>query len=220
MKRFLLVLALLCLTACAPATPVSTPGVVTVYASVATQAWFGKLFECGGRQPAVIRMSASAADADVVLQVGAPANPSLPVFQIGSEDVLVVANPAHGAPLLSSEQVRELFTGQIDDWGAIDPAKAGKVQVWVFAQGNDVQQVLASTLGDTAVVSTARLATSPEEMAAAIAGDPNAIGILPRHWKPDNVQDVFTAASAPVLAITPSEPAGVVKGLLSCLQGK
>jgi hypothetical protein len=56
-------------------------------------------------------------------------------------------------------------------------------------------------------------------MSRAIANDPNAVGILSRRWKTEDVSDVYVAASAPVLAITPSEPQGVIKDLLACLQG-
>jgi hypothetical protein len=90
--------------------------------------------------------------------------------------------------------------------------------VWVFAEGEDVQGVFASTLGGNPVVSTARLATSPDEMSTAVASDQNAIGVLSRYWKAGNVTEVFTAASAPVLAITLTEPREAVSQLIACLQ--
>lgn len=218
MKKTLFVL-LLFVAACVPATPTATPQVISVYATPAAQPWLARLYDCGARQPAVVRLTDSGAEADIVLRLGAPSTLANPAFQIDSEDVLVVANPAHAATSLNAEQVRGIFGGQINDWGAIDPASPGKVQVWVFAPGQDVQQVFSDTLAGAPIVSSARLATSPQEMAAGIAADPNAIGILPRHALTQQVAAVFTVASAPLLAITPVEPVGAVKGLLACLQG-
>jgi hypothetical protein len=68
------------------------------------------------------------------------------------------------------------------------------------------------------VTSLAQLAVSPDEMYKAIADDVNAIGILPRSWKVENVQEVYVAATVPVLAITPYEKQGVTADLLACLQ--
>jgi hypothetical protein len=46
----------------------------------------------------------------------------------------------------------------------------------------------------------------------------NAIGFLPRHWKAGNVREVASAGMAPVLAVTKTEPQGVIMELISCLQ--
>jgi hypothetical protein len=218
MKRYLLVI-LLWFTACAPASPASTPTVVSVYATAAAQAWLSKLYDCGARQAVVVRLADTPSAADIVLRLGEPADLSTAAYQIDSEDVLVVVNPARGSAGLSAEQVRGLFSGQINDWSRIDPSKTGSVQVWVFAQGEDVEQVFEKTLAGSPVVSNARLATSPAEMISAIAADPNAIGILSRHWKTADVSEAYVLASAPVLALSPSEPIGTVKDLLACLQG-
>jgi hypothetical protein len=217
LKKFLVLLLLL--SACTPAGPAATPPVVSVYASAATQAWLVELYECAAQQSVVLRLADSAADAEIVLRLGEPANLSTPAFQVDTEELLVVVNRVHPFNILSAEQVRGLFTGQIDDWSQIEASKTGKVQVWVFAQGEDVQEVFASTLGGSPVVSSARLAVSPEAMSQGVANDENAIGILPRHWKMGNVADVHVAASLPVLALTPSEPQGALTSLLACLQG-
>lgn len=216
-KIFLAILLLLAACAPAPATPTPTPVVVKVYATMATQAWQAELFTCA-EQRSVVLVVSDPASADISLRIGEPHNLSMPAFQLGWEEIVVVVNRVHPFNQLNTDQVTQLFTGEISDWSQIDATKTGKVDVWVFAQGEDVQQVFSQTLGGKAIVSTARLATSPDEMALAVAGDPNAIGILSRHWKMGNVSDIYVAASAPVLAITPVEPQGAVKDLLACLQ--
>ena len=220
MKKIMLFL-LLFVTACNTAPtekPASTPTVVKVYATAATQAWQTNLFDCATKQSVALTLS-DPGSADISLRMGEPQNLSMPAFQLGWEEIVVVVNKSHSFGQLQTEQVAELFTGGISDWSQVNPAETGAVQVWVFAAGEDAQQVFAKTLAGKPVVSSARLATSPEEMSRAIANDPHAIGILSRRWKTGNISDVYVAASAPVLAITPSEPQGVIKDLLACLQG-
>ena len=176
------------------------------------------MFKCAGQQSVVLTLN-DPGSADVTLRMGEPQNLSMPAFQLGYEEVLVVVNKSHSFQQLRTEQVSELFTGAITDWSQITPTETGTVQVWVFPEGDDTQQVFATTLAGKPVISNARLAASPEEMSRAIANDPNAIGILSRRWKTENLMDVYVAASAPILAITPSEPQGMLKNLLACLQG-
>jgi hypothetical protein len=217
MKKLFLMIILI-LSACAPASASSTAQVVQVYSTSAAQPWLAELYSCAAEQSIVIRESEKES-ADIVLRLGQPATLATPAFQVGTDEVLVVVNRVHPFNNLSAEQVRGLFTGEIGDWSEIIPSKTGKVQVWVFAQGADVQEVFAKTLAGSSPVSSARLATSPDAMAQAIAGDENAIGILSRHWKMGNVSEVYVATSAPVLAITSSAPQGMLKDLLACLQG-
>lgn len=219
---------LLLLTACAAppsenAALTSSPVVVKIHATAAAQAWQSELFDCAANHAAVLVLS-DPGSADILLRVGEPQNLSLPAFQLGSEEILVVVNPARSSRQLQVEQVVQLFTGEISDWSQVTPSisdvqNGGTVRVWVFSDGEDVQQVFATWLAGSPVVSGARLAASPEAMVRAIADDPNAVGILSRHWKTESVSDVYVAASAPVLAVTPSEPQGIVKDLLACLQG-
>jgi hypothetical protein len=228
MKKIMLCLMLF-VTACG-ATPIDAPhptptlAVIKVYATAAAQPWQAELFNCAAKQSAALVLS-DPGSADILLRIGEPQNLSMPAFQLGWEEIVVIVNKVHSFGQLQTEQAAELFTGEISDWSQITPlsppmqGERGAVQVWVFAAGEDVQQVFAKTLAGKPIVSSARLATGPEEMSQAIANDPNAVGILSRHWKTGNVSDAYVAASAPVLAITPFEPEGVVKDLLACLQG-
>jgi len=214
-------LAVLLLSACGPAGTVGvfSPQVITVYSTAAAQPWLAKLYDCASEKSAVISIVNQPQSAMIVLRLGEPGHLSTPAFQIARDSVQVVTNQAQGLPQLNVEQVRQLFSGQINDWSQIDPSKAGKVQVWVFAQNEDIQQAFAATLLGGSIVSSARLATSPTEMAEAIVKDANAIGILPGQWRMDNITSVYTTAAIPVLAITPSEPQGAVGDILACAQG-
>ncbi len=211
-------LGLICvflLAACAPATSTATPQLVNVYASSAAGPWLSDLYHCPSS--AVIRLS-DPGSAEITIRLGAPADLSTPAFQIGTDDILVVVHPQVGVGSLTREQVSQLFIDQVTNWkdvGGNDLA----VQVWSFSPDEDIQQFFDSAILDgRPVTSLARLAVSAQNMSDSVGSNPGSIGILPRRWKAGNTRDVFTAGAVPVLAITESEPTGVVRDLIACLQ--
>jgi hypothetical protein len=224
MKRIasIFVVVFFLLSACSPSTPVATSAPLTVQYTFAATSWLADLYTCTGG--AVVRDEPRSADmldpgsADLVLRIGQPANLTSPAYQIGTEDILVVVNKQNPINRLSADQVSGLFTGRIQTWKDINKSDAA-VAVWVFPAGEDVQQLFeGAALGGAPASSDARLAITPDEMARAVAGDVNAIGILPRHWKAGNVSDVYTVTQVPVLAIVAAEPQGALAQILVCLQ--
>lgn len=132
-----------------------------------------------------------------------------PAWQIGTEDILIVASLQSPLPNLTPQRARELFAGRGDP----------SVQVWAYASAEDTQMIFESALMDGRnVASLARLAVSPSHMVESLIADADAVGILPRGWMTDSLRELFVAASVPVLALTPSGPEGVVRELIACMQ--
>ena len=197
------------LIACAPATPQVTPQVVSVYATPATQPWLPDLADCVGKSSAILRSVERPADADIALRIGQPADLSQPAFQIDTEDILVVTHRESPVQNLNLEQVKTIFSG----------VSGMDLEIWEYAPGQDIQQVFETeVMQGIPVTSQARLATSPQQMSDVLNSDKNAVGILPRHWKAGTVRDVYTYSGVPVLAIVASEPRGIIKDILACLQ--
>ena len=224
MKRTFVFLILTCflLPSCNSPTQTAPTEPITVQYSAAAVPWLTSLYDCAGTN--VVSAEQRAADfqdlhtVDLAIRIGQPNILTTPAYQIGDEQLLVIVNPQNPENTLTAEQVRSLFTGQFLNWrevnGSNDP-----VQVWVYSPGEDVQQIFEQTLlGGSPVTSTARLATGPDEMVQAVANDVNAVGILTRHWEMENVADIFSVATVPVLALTAGEPQGAVQELLACLQ--
>ena len=67
-------------------------------------------------------------------------------------------------------------------------------------------------------MSSALIAVNPQQMSDTLVNQSNTVGILPRHWKAGDSREVFAVATVPVLALTESEPQGVILDLISCLQ--
>jgi hypothetical protein len=144
-----------------------------------------------------------------VLRIGEPGVLTLSAYQIDSEDILIVTHRQSAVQNLTLESARVLFAGQGDP----------SVQVWVYASGEDVQDVFDQfVMKVSSITSSARVAATPQQMSDTLVNESNAVGILPRHWKAGDDREVFKVATVPVLALTNSEPEGVIKELIACLQ--
>jgi hypothetical protein len=207
-QKYLIVLLSSLLFSCSPITPSVTPQLITVYSTSAAQTWLPDLYGCAGTSTAVSRVD-EPSTADIVLRVGEPSFLDTPAFQIDTEEILIVTHRQSPVQNLTIEDVHALFAGQGDP----------SVQVWVYASGEDVQRVFDQTvMQGTRVSSSARLAVNPQHMSDTLVNEPNTVGILPRHWKAGDMREAFSVGAVPVLAITKSEPQGVIQELLACLQ--
>lgn len=202
-----LVLVLLLVSSCLTGTPPPTPLVVTVASTSAAAPWLTEAYACAGTATLLSRVDDPSA-ADISLRVGEPEAITVPAFQIDTEEILIVTNRQSPVQNMTLDQVRLLF-----EWG--DPS----AQVWVYASSEDIQKVFDQfVMEGRSVVSSAKLAVDPQQMSDTLVNESNAVGILPRHWKAGDVRDVYSVAKVPVLALTKSEPQGVVKDILACLQ--
>ena len=217
-----IILACLLLDSCTSPTPTISLELITVQYTGAAVPWLASMYECAGTN--LVSAEQRTADfldlqsVDLAIRIGQPNDLTFPAYQIGEEEILLIVNPQNKVTDLTTEQARGLFTGQILDWQEVNGSRES-VQVWVYSPGEDVQQIFEQILlGGSPVTSTARLATGPDEMIQAVASDVNAVGILTRHWKMDNVTGIYSVATVPVLALTASEPQGIVQEMLACLQ--
>lgn len=206
---YLIVLFSLWLASCSTSTPPSpTSQVIPVYSTSAAEPWLYSVYECAGSSAVISRVDDPAA-AEIVLRVGEPASLDTPAFQIDTEEILIVTHRQSPIQNLNLEGARALFAGQGDP----------SVQVWVYASGEDVQEVLERVvMTGSHVSSSARLAANPQQMSDTLVNEVNTVGILPRHWKVGDARDVFSVATVPVLAIIDTEPQSGVKELIACLQ--
>lgn len=206
MKRFFLFLLSSSIFACAPA-PSSPPQIVDVYAAASASPWLEELYACADEASVTLHFTIDAPQ--IQLRLGEPDEWPGPAWQIGTEDILIVASLQSPLPSLTPGRARELFAGR----------GGPSVQVWAYASGEDAQRMFESALMDgRSVTSLARLAVSPAHMVEALTSDPNAVGILPRRWMADGLRELFLVANIPVLALTLSEPEGVVRDLIACMQ--
>ena len=197
----------LLISSCSTSTPPPVPEVVSVYSTSSTTPWLTEAYACAGTSTVLSRVD-NPSDADISLRVGEPGLLSSFAYQIDTEEILIVTHRQSPVQNLTLDEARMVFMQG-------NPS----VQVWVYASGEDVQQVFGqSVMEGRNVVSSAKVAVDPQQMADVLVNESNTIGILPRHWKVGDAREVFSVATVPVLALTNSEPEGVVKELISCLQ--
>jgi len=167
------------------------------------------VYECAAQVSAIIRLSDSPSDADIRLQVGEPEHLSGFAYQIDEEEILLVTHRESPVQKLTLDEAQNLFAGLGDL----------SVQVWVYASGEDVQIVFDQfVMKGRSISSSARVAVNLQQMSDMLVNQPNTVGILSRHWMAGNTREVFSVATVPVLAITQTEPQGVVNRLIGCLQ--
>lgn len=196
------------LFSCSTKTPQASLQTVSVYSTFAAEPWLTDLYACADSVATLIRVD-DPNSADIALQIGEPEFLSSFAYQIDEEEILIVANPQSPIQNLTLDEARALFM-RLGDPSA---------QVWVYASDADVQKVFDQfVMEGRSVASSALVAVSPAKMSDALANDSNAVGILPRHALADGLREVFSVATVPVLALTKSEPQGVVNELLACLQ--
>ena len=165
------------------------------------------LYECAGTSSVISRVD-DPATAEISLRVGEPPFLNSPAFQIDMEEILVVTHRQSPIQNLTVEEARALFAGMGDP----------SVQIWVYASGEDVQEVFDQVvMAGRSVSSNARLAVNTQQMSDTLVNESNTVGILSRHWKAGDVREVFSVATVPVLAITASEPQGVIQELLAII---
>jgi hypothetical protein len=141
---------------------------------------------------------------------------------VGEEELVVIAHPSNPLAQITVESLRAVYEGLQREW----PETSEEIQAWAYPDGDDVQEVFeVAILGETAAAAgTAWLAPDPGAMRAAVAGNPAALGFLPRRWmdasvKALSVQGLEPASlRQPVLALSKSEPTGPEKAWLLCLQ--
>jgi len=217
MKWFYLLLLAWIVTGCvAAATPTPTP-VILVHASSATQPWLVDMYPCAEKYGIALEMVSPAA-ADISLRLGESANLSVPAFQLGNDEILVVTQPQTGMSSLTFDQVRAIYSGQITNWNEIGGSNL-PIDVWTYASGEDIRQIFDPVvLKGLRVIPSARVAMSAQHMSDNVGTNPGAIGFLPRRWKAGNTHETLLITTTPVLAYTKAEPNDNLEKVLACLQ--
>ena len=209
-KIFTCLLTFLCLGAasCTPNTPLSTPQLVSVYSSYAAEPWLNDVYTCAESLAVILRVD-DLSMADIVLRVGEPSFLASFAYQIDEEEILVVTHRESPVQNMTREESQALFMGLSDM----------PVQLWVYPSDADVYGVFDQVVMEgRTVLSSAKIAATPQQMSDVLNSESNTVGILPRHWKAGSVRDVYSVGIVPVLALTPSEPQGIINQLIGCLQ--
>jgi phosphate transport system substrate-binding protein len=225
MKRTfnLVILACFILSSCNSISPASNSEHFTIQYTAASIPELAKLYDCASGNEIDAKPRGTdfldPSDSDMVIRVGQPSTPTLFAYQIASDSLVVIVNLKNPATEMTADQVRGLFTGEIQTWKTINGSDA-PVHPWVYPASEDIQAIIKQTILDGSPVSSdARLANNPSEMLEGVEKDINAVGIISLRWKNEKVLKVFAPTSSfPVMAITRTKPQGSLAQILACMQ--
>lgn len=196
------------LFSCASPAQADIPQTITAYSTSSAQLWMDDLFICADALSVTVRVTAESPD--IFMRIGEPEDLLSPAYQIGEEELFIVAHFESPVGDLSLQEARALFSG----------SGAESLQAWVYPSELDLQGLFDQfVMQGRSVAPGARVAADPRAMSDAINADPSALGILPLPWVSGNIRPVFSIGVFPVLAVLKNEPAGAAASMLACLQG-
>ena len=117
------------LPSCYTAPPTAEPERLSVQYTAASNPWLADLSQCAGTN--AVSFEQRGADfldpqsADVVIRIGQSKDLGPFVYQISTDDLLVIVNQQNPLKILKAAQVFGLFAGQIQNWKDINGADAG-----------------------------------------------------------------------------------------------
>jgi len=146
-------------------------------------------------------------------------------FELGEEKLAVIVHPENPLKTMDLSMVKDMYYGQVTVWPGVDDTAGAAVQPWVFPDDSEAQGLFARVLiSNSQIVRTAKIAPTPPAMLEAVANDPRAIGYVPARWLDSSVRSIeFSDTPAddffmPILAVTSSEPTGLTRDWLLCVQ--
>lgn len=240
-----ILLFLLLVSACASApTPPPTPqiarilttpsfeGMVADWAATFTETQESVLIEIDTLAPQAAIDTVTAGNADLVV-VGVKPPQGWFASPLWVEGIAVVIHPSNSVRRLSTEHLREIFTGRSTSWEEFK-GENQDIQPIVPFPGDDVRsQFETQVLRDTHFTPNSLIAPNPSVMISMVMEDEGAIGILPLSLVTNEVLDVILDGIIPtmsnvqkgiyplrieILASAPSEPAGVAREWLAWVQ--
>jgi phosphate transport system substrate-binding protein len=135
----------------------------------------------------------------------------------------VIVNPANPVSSLSKKELRRIFSGKYKDWDDVDGKKAPVSIVW-GEWSTGVSWVMSDRVMDgEPIIKNMVKAESIEEIVANVAGDPNAIGIIPTTSLTTAVKAVDTTElkiEGPIILVTVGFPTSKHFQLIKLIKGE
>ncbi len=145
---------------------------------------------------------------------------------VGQEELVLIVHPQNPLTSITLTDLQAIFRGGLREWPQSAPPV--EIQPWVYLNGDDTHAVFEAAVlsGQAPSARVVSLAPDPAAMREAVAANPAAIGFLPRRWLDPSVKAISVDGldpallRQPILAMSRSEPQGLEKSWLLCLQDK
>lgn len=162
-----------------------------------------------------------------------PAKGAAYTARLGQSELTVIVNPANPLIQLKVADLQAIFNGKVVAW--VDLAKSAcpecaasslkAIQPYVYAEGDDMARVFESLIPGLALRQpNVLLAPNPQAVRQAVAGDAQAIGVIPAFWLDGTVKAVTISDPPtnglrfPIVFSAAAEPTGAKLSWLLCVQ--
>ena len=163
--------------------------------------------------------------ADVTFTWGTVPEGDMPVFQLGSDSLIVIVHPDNPIQSVKADQLGNIGSGKWTTWNQVDGKLSGEVAWWVLPPEDETRLLLENALeADMQANPFAWLAPDPAATVQSVADDPLAIGAVPSRWVDATVKSIAIedisqdALTLPILAVTRQQPDSELTAFLGCLQ--
>ena len=213
---------------------------IEVQISTALTHWIPKLTACsenlvhaGVTVEILPKNELNVQNADLVVRFGPRTPQEQHVSVLSMDRVIFIININHPLTSISSQSLVKIFLGHYQTWNqvpemaSIDPTYDLPIRFFSYGDGSDLTPILSSALMDEENVSQDALyAASWEILQDSVAKTPGGIGYLLESQVSADVLtllvedqgDLQAGLEQPVIAVTRSEPEGVLRQFLLCLQ--
>jgi len=141
-------------------------------------------------------------------------------FPFAIDGVAVIVHPDNPVRNLTTQQVKDLFAGQVTGWKSVDGSDSA-VHVFTREEGSGTRSTFWEVLlGKGDITPSANVVESNGSMKTAVAGDPGAIGYLSIGHLDDSIAAVSIDGVAPTQENAASGKYEVTRGLYMNTKGE
>lgn len=100
-------------------------------------------------------------------------------FRVGTDALAIVVNPANPVTNLTIEQLNQIFSGALANWGDVDASLADLGAIELYSPGTDsgtYQYFVEEVLGETPLSEAAQKSENDDFLVEGVAGSASAIG--------------------------------------------
>jgi hypothetical protein len=155
-------------------------------------------------------------DFDLLIRLGDPEEVGF-AAQIAADRIVLVLNLDNPVQNLTRSHTADIFAGRLDNWAELGGDEE-ELTAWIGLEGQEARVLFEREVLGGLIGGNTRLAGSPQQMLAAVAGDPGAVGVLPAALADEGVTIVDLGLVTPVLVLAKEEPEGPARQVLACLQ--
>jgi|GEM_PF-1332662 len=162
---------------------------------------------------------------DLTITLIEPAKPDSPIYQLGSDDLVLITRSPAPVGSVSSTEIAGVFRGFLTNWQVLGASASAAISIIGYKPGNELQDLIEHKIAENGSIPL--LATRMEDttsVLALITAIPNSLAFIPVSQLTDNVTSISILdadsqlLSYPILAQTRVEPSGDLEKLMICIQ--